>query len=188
MERQREQDEASDYQQRCNEHIALQKAFIFEEFIPRCEKIGMNKQHAAQLIRQFFLDIGDLYRKTQISPDHFRKSLVKIAEDLITHADEHKYFLSESGADVGWDATIKAIGAVNIPPQLQIDKEEQVAYHDVYFPVVKPTDIKGNGTEGRRIRTVIHLDSTEKEHLVEAINLSGLAERLRARMEAVFQH
>jgi hypothetical protein len=177
----------SEQQLRNNELIVVQKDFLLNEFVPRCEKIGMNKRHIEALVPKFFIGLGDIYRKTDITQEHFLASLSDICDNLLHHADNHKYFLSnKEGRDVGWDTTIKSIADVRIPSEVQVDAAEARAYHDVYFPVAREKGEKvGSGREGRRIRSVINLTSAEDEYIVDAVNLTDLTEKFKARMGGV---
>lgn len=158
---------------------------MIDVFLPKCQAAGMDTGHINALLPKFFAGIADIYRHTNIDRVHFENSLVEICEDLLGHTARHKYFLSESGADAGWDKTVESICNVARMTDVQIDNRERRAYHDVYFPVAENN---GNPQEGRRIRTVIHLDakdSREDEHVVEAADITNLTTMLRQRMGGV---
>ena len=117
--------------------------------MPACTRLGIEPGLAMRLMPRFFNGVGGIYRQSAIQSDVFLRTLGTVGSVLLSHADECKYHASEKhDEDIGWDRTISLLEAVRLP-DVQIDKDEDVAYHDVFFPI-----IEGEGTS--RIRSVFH--------------------------------
>lgn len=138
--------------ERARAWFTIQNAFINDVFQPRCVALGISARHVELLFIALFVNVGDIYRQTDISDERMQCILEQLLDRLLADVDRHKYYLSQSGADVGWDATINSIYSPDRLPKIQIDHEERAAYHDVLFPSAAGGDLQ-------RVRTVIRLDA-----------------------------